>query len=263
MERGDYSVRVETRTRDEVGRLAAAFNRMSGELEHLERSRRDLVANVSHELKTPIAAIRGHLENLLDGVERPDPATLEVMLGQAERLGRLIDQLLDLSRLESGEVPLRMEEVSLPSLVDRLFSELEVAPRRAVRLTNDVPRDLPSLSGDPERIHQVLFNLVDNAIRFTPEGGEVSVSARRENGAVEIAVTDTGSGIPAEHLPRLFERFYRADPSRSRGDGGTGIGLAIARSVVEAHGGTITAESQPGRGSTFLFDLPVANGSGS
>jgi len=264
MEIGDYSGRVRTRSRDEVGRLAAAFNRMSGELEHLEQSRRDLVANVSHELKTPIAAIRAHLENLLDGVERPDPGTLAVMLGQAERLGRLVDQLLDLSRLESGEVPLRLEELALQPLVDQLISEIVVAlPGRGVTVTNDVPSDLPALSADRERIHQVLFNLVDNAVRFTPAGGTVRVSARRENGAIEIAVADTGSGIPAEHLPRLFERFYRADPARSRGEGGTGIGLAIARSVVEAHGGKITAESDPGLGSVFTFDLPAADGSGS
>ena len=262
METGDYSARVPTRSRDEVGRLAAAFNRMSGELENLEQSRRDLVANVSHELKTPITAIRAHLENLLDGVERPDPATLEVMLGQVERLGRLVDQLLDLSRLESGEVPLRVEELTLQPMVDELISEIGVAlPGRGVTVTNGVPGDLPTLTADRERLHQVLFNLMDNAIRFTPEGGEVTVSARRENGSVEIAVSDTGSGISPEHLPRLFERFYRADPSRSRGDGGTGIGLAIARSVVEAHGGTIRAESLPGRGSVFTFDLPAATGS--
>jgi signal transduction histidine kinase len=263
MEIGDYSVRVQTRSRDEVGRLAAAFNRMSGELENLEQSRRDLVANVSHELKTPITAIRAHLENLLDGVEEPDPATLGVMLAQVERLGRLVDQLLDLSRLESGEVPLRIEALPLQSLVDDLISEIDMAlPGRGVQVRNDVPVDLPALSADPERVHQVLFNLVDNAVRFTPSGGSVTVSARRRNGSVEVAVSDTGAGIPREHLPRLFERFYRADPARARGDGGTGIGLAIARSVVEAHGGQIRAESQPGRGSVFTFDLPSVDGSG-
>ena len=261
MEVGDYSVRVETRSRDEVGQLATAFNRMSGELEHLEQSRRDLVANVSHELKTPIAAIQAHLENLSDGVEQPDPATLEVMLAQVERLGRLVDQLLDLSRLESGEVPLRIERLPLQPLVDELISEIEVAlGGRGVDVRNDVPADLPALSADRERVHQVLFNLIDNAVRFTPAGGHVTVSARRRNGSVEVVVADTGSGISAEHLPRLFERFYRADPARARGDGGTGIGLAIARSVVEAHGGQIRARSQPGRGSVFTFDLPSAGG---
>jgi signal transduction histidine kinase len=259
MEIGDYSVRVRTRSRDEVGQLAQAFNRMSGELENLERTRRDLVANVSHELKTPITAIRAHLENLLDGVEEPDPKTIQIMLTQSERLGRLVEQLLDLSRLDSGEVPLHREQVPVGPLVSRVVSEISVARQTAaVAIERAIPDDLPALDADEERLHQVLFNLVDNAVRFTPPGGEVTIAAGRRNGSVEISVADTGVGIPAEHLPRLFERFYRVDPARSREDGGTGIGLAIARSVVEAHGGHIRAESIPGKGSVFAFDLPVA-----
>jgi signal transduction histidine kinase len=259
MEVGDYSVRVQARGRDEVGQLAQAFNRMSTELESLERTRRDLVANVSHELKTPIAAIRAHLENLLDGVEEPDPKTIQIMLTQSERLGRLVEQLLDLSRLDSGEVPLHREQVSVAPLVSRVVSEISVSRQAAdVAIERAIPEDLPPLDADEERLHQVLFNLVDNAVRFTPPGGEVTIAADRRNGSVEISVADTGVGIPGEHLPKLFERFYRVDPARSREDGGTGIGLAIARSVVEAHGGHIKAESVPGRGSVFSFDLPVA-----
>jgi signal transduction histidine kinase len=262
MEIGDYSTRIHTTTRDEVGQLAAAFNRMSRELENLEASRRDLVANVSHELKTPITAIRAHLENLLDGVEQPDPEILEIMLAQSERLGRLVEQLLDLSKLESGEVPLRREEVPLAPLVAQVMSEIEVAcADRDVALTSHLPEDLPAIEADPERVHQVLFNLVDNAVRFTPEGGAVRIEAERHDGSVLVSVADTGVGIPEAALPRLFERFYRVDSSRARGDGGTGIGLAIARSVVEAHGGTIRAESEPGLGSTFTFDLPLARSS--
>lgn len=260
METGDYSTRVRTRSRDEVGQLATAFNRMSAELENLEQSRRDLLANVSHELKTPITAIRAHLENLLDGVEHPNPHTLQVMLAQTERLGRLIEQLLELSRLESGELPLQREELTLAPLVTQVLSEIEVARfDRGVVVDSELPDDLPAVDADPERLHQVLFNLLDNAVRFTPSGGAVTVSAHRLNGSVEVQVSDTGVGIPQEHLPRLFERFYRADPARSREDGGTGIGLAIARSVVEAHGGHISAMSEPGRGSVFTFDLPVAS----
>ena len=262
MEIGDYSTRIHTTTRDEVGQLAAAFNRMSRELENLEASRRDLVANVSHELKTPITAIRAHLENLLDGVEQPDPEILEIMLAQSERLGRLVEQLLDLSKLESGEVPLRREEVPLAPLVAQVMSEIEVAcADRDVALTSHLPEDLPAIEADPERVHQVLFNLVDNAVRFTPEGGAVRIEAERHDGSVLVSVAETGVGIPEAALPRLFERFYRVDSSRARGDGGTGIGLAIARSVVEAHGGTIRAESEPGLGSTFTFDLPLARSS--
>jgi signal transduction histidine kinase len=259
MEVGDYTARVHTRSRDEVGQLAAAFNRMSAELEVLEQSRRDLVANVSHELKTPITAIRAHLENLADGVERPDHETLQVMLGQTERLGRLVDQLLDLSKLESGEVPLYIEPMVLRPVVDRVLSEIGVGRAVAdVDIRIDVEEHL-TVNGDAERIHQVLYNLVDNAIRFTPPGGAVAVSAARSGDRVRVAVADTGVGVAPEHLPRLFERFYRADPSRSREDGGgTGIGLAIARSIVEGHAGRITAASQPGGGATFTFDLPAA-----
>jgi signal transduction histidine kinase len=260
METCDYSQRVHTDSRDEVGQLAAAFNNMSAELESLERLRRELVANVSHELKTPISAVRAHLENLLDGVERPDPETLQVMLSQTERLGRLIDQLLDLSRIESGELRLNRAPIPLHPLVREVLSEIEMARAdRGVRVADAVPDDLPPVLVDPERVHQVLFNLLDNAVRYTPPGGEVTVSAQRANGGCEVAVSDTGPGIADEHLPRLFERFYRADAARSRGDGGTGIGLAIARSVVEAHGGHIRAESRLGHGSVFTFDLPVAD----
>jgi signal transduction histidine kinase len=260
MARGDYGQKVRAASRDEVGQLAVAFNWMAGEMEGLERLRRDLVANVSHELKTPISALRAHLENLLDGVEEPNPALLEVMLHQSERLTRLIDQLLDLSRLESGDVPLSLEPVQLRPLVERVLTEVEVArPDRArtLAIRNAVPADLPPVEADMERVHQVLFNLLDNAFRFTPAGGSVTVGAARGDGWCEISVQDSGPGIPVEHLPLVFERFYRVDPSRSREDGGTGIGLAIARSVVEAHGGRIWAQSAVGEGSRFLFSLPV------
>jgi signal transduction histidine kinase len=156
-------------------------------------------------------------------------------------------------------VPLRREEMTLAPLVAQVMSEIEVARAdRDVALSSDLPENLPAIEADPERVHQVIFNLVDNAVRFTPEGGEVRIEARRHDGTVEVSVADTGVGIPPEALPRLFERFYRVDSSRARGDGGTGIGLAIARSVVEAHGGTIRAESAPGHGSIFTFDLPLA-----
>jgi signal transduction histidine kinase len=258
MERGDYSERVGTRSRDEVGQLADAFNRMSAELEGVERLRRDLVANLSHELKTPISALRAHLENLLDGIEDPNPETLQVMLAQSERLGRLVEEVLDLSRLESGDVPLERRELPLAPLVSEVLSEIEVVRAdRHVEVASEVPADLPPALADRARVHQVLFNLLDNAVRFTPEGGHVDVSASRHNGSVEVRVSDTGVGIPSEHLPRLFERFYRVDSARSRDDGGTGIGLAIARSVIEAHGGRIWAESIPGRGSVFAFELPA------
>lgn len=257
MAEGDYRQRVEVGSRDEVGQLAGAFNRMAGQMEGLERLRRDLVANVSHELKTPISALRAHLENLLDGVEEPNPAVLGVMLQQSERLTRLIEQLLDLSRIESGDVPLDLRPVEIGPLVDDVLTEVRLSrPARALDVHVDVSADLAPVRADRERIHQVLFNLLDNAFRFTPSGGAVTVRAFRRGTECEVAVEDTGPGIPKEHIPLVFERFYRVDTSRSRDDGGTGIGLAIARSVVEAHGGRIWAESTVGQGSTFRFVLP-------
>jgi signal transduction histidine kinase len=258
MAQGDYGQRVDTASRDEVGELARAFNRMSADLAQVERLRRELVANVSHELKTPISALRAHLENLLDGVERPDRATLQVMLAQSERLSRLVEQLLDLSRLESGDLPFERTAVELRPLIDEVVSEVRVSSHQEVRVQHDVPVDLPAAWADPERLHQVLFNLLDNAVRFTPSGGAVTVSAALRGDRLEVRVADTGPGIPPEHLPHVFERFYRVDQARSRGDGGTGIGLAIARSIVEAHGGRIWAESHLGTGTVFGFELPVA-----
>jgi signal transduction histidine kinase len=257
LSRGEYGERVAVESRDEIGRLAETFNRMATELESLERLRRDLVANVSHELKTPISALRAHLENLLDGVEEPNRETLQVMLEQSERLTRLVEELLDLSRLESGGVTLTMEPVRLAPLVRQVAREIQVARGPAVAFRNEVDPDLEPVEADRERLHQVLFNLLDNAFRFTPAGGTVTVWASNADGSCEVSVDDTGPGIPEEHLPFVFERFYRVDSSRSRGDGGTGIGLTIARTVVEAHGGRIWAERHEGGGSRFRFVLPL------
>ena len=259
MERGDYGQRVVTGSVDEVGQLAQAFNRMSAELDQLERLRRDLVANVSHELKTPISALRAHLENLLDGVEQPDPQTLQVMLAQSERLGRLVDQLLELSRLESGDVPLQREEVALAPLVSEVLSEIEVAlADRRVEVRGEVPVDLPSVFADRERLHQVLFNLLDNAVRYTPSGGRIALAWRAQDEGAVFEVRDSGIGIAQEHLPRLTERFYRVDRSRSRETGGTGLGLAIVKHVLVRHQGRLLVDSAPGQGSTFRAWLPEA-----
>jgi signal transduction histidine kinase len=258
MARGEYGQRVRVGSRDEVGQLAVAFNRMSGEMAGLERLRRDLVANVSHELKTPISALRAHLENLLDGVEEPNPEVLAVMLQQSERLSRLIEQLLDLSRMDAGDAPLEVEPITLAPLIGRVVAEVAMARAGAgIDLTREVPDTLVPVHADRERLHQVLFNLLDNAVRFTQRGGHVRVVAAQRDGSCEVSVEDDGPGIPQSELELVFERFYRVDPSRSRDDGGTGIGLAIARSIVEAHGGRIWAENRPGRGARFTFSLPA------
>ena len=254
---GDHSHRVTISTNDEVGRLAESFNRMAEQLEGLENLRRDLIANVSHELKTPISALQAHIENLLDGVESVNPELLSVMLQQSQRLGRLVDQLLDLSRLESGEVPLHVAPLSLGEVVDEVAAEVSLARRAEdVAIRNEIGRDV-NVPADRERVHQVLYNLLENASRFSPPGGEVVVRGRHSNGHYSVEVCDEGPGIPTEQLNLVFERFYRVDPARNRRDGGTGIGLAIARSVVEAHGGDISASNDPDGGAIFRFTLPL------
>ncbi len=248
METGDYSQRVTTESRDEVGQLAVAFNRMSSELESLERLRRDLVANVSHELKTPISALRAHLENLLDGVERPDPETLQVMLAQSERLGRLVDQLLELSRLESGTCRSSAGASSCRRSSPRSCRRSRWrGPTGGCTSPTPCPRTSRRSSPTASGFTRSCSTSWTTPCGSRPSGGRVTVSASRHNGSVDVAVADTGPGIAPEDLPRVFERFFRVDQARSRDDGGTGIGLAIARSVVEAHGGRIWAESEPGQ----------------
>ncbi len=257
MARGDYEVRINTRSKDEVGRLAAAFNSMARDLQEVETLRRELVANVSHELKTPVSALKAHLENILDGIEEPNPASLAVMLDQCDRLGSLVEQLLDLSRLEAGDIRLEPERVAPADIARAVAAEVcTLRARSDLDIVLEIDPQL-TLDADPRLLHQVLFNLVDNAARFTPDGGRIDITAATRDGHCELTVADRGPGIPDEDLTRVFERFYRVDRARSRGDGGTGIGLAIVRSIVEAHGGTIVAEHRDGGGALFRMQLPV------
>ena len=239
MASGNYSRSVTASSRDEVGELARAFTSMATELAVVDAERKRLVADVSHELRTPIAALQAVLENLADGVTAPDPATLETALAQTRRLGRMVEQLLDLSRLESGVVPLERERTALRPLLEQAVREAEVAGRD-VHLSYDVTP--PDLSGhvDPERLHQVLANLLDNATRHSPPGGRVTVSAGRTARGVRLAVEDEGLGIEPADRSRVFERFARADTARS--GGGSGLGLSITRWVVDLHGGAVHAE---------------------
>ena len=263
MAKGDYNRRVRATSRDEVGRLATAFNQMAADLHEVDRMRRDLIANVSHELRTPISALQVVLENLIDGVEPPDQHTLESMLHQVERLGRLVAQLLDLSRLESGAVPLQKQLVPARALLEEAARDADFKSQRAeksVRLEVEAEAEL-SLEVDSERLHQVLTNLLDNAWRHSPDGGTITLGARRHDGRVTFAVEDEGPGIKDEEASRLFERFYRSDQARSTNDGGTGLGLAIARWIVELHGGEIHAENRShGTGETgcrMIVTLPT------
>ena len=231
-------------------------------LRQLERVRTEFVANVSHELRTPLTAIQGYLETLLSGaLEEPENARrfLEIVLRHSERLGRLLNDLTDLSNIELGKVTLRKESVRLDELVASVVAIIGPrAARSRVAVTADTPADLPAVAADRDRLVQILINLVDNAVKYTPEGGAVSVTTRSiGEGAVEIAVADTGIGIPLADLPRITERFYRVDKARSRELGGTGLGLAIVKHLVLAHGGELRIESVEQQGTTVRFTLPT------
>ncbi|QXC61575.1 HAMP domain-containing protein [Aquihabitans sp. G128] len=255
MAAGNVTERIETTSSDEVGRLAVAFNLMAEELAEVDRQRRELVANVSHELRTPISALRATLENVVDGVVAPDPALLRTMLAQTERLQRLVTQLLDLSRLESGGTPLHLLPFPAADLLEAVADESALhSPDLTFRVEVEPP-DL-ALVGDPERLHQVFANLTDNAARFTPEGGEVVLAARRQDDVVRFEVLDDGPGIPPDSLNRVFERFYRTDEARSTDEGGSGLGLAIARWVVDLHAGRIHAEQRAEGGCRMVVELP-------
>jgi len=258
---GHYSERVRAAGRDELGQLAESFNRMAEKLEQTEAMRRQLIGDVSHELRTPLTAIKGSMEGLIDNVLPADAETFSQIHEEADRLSRLVDDLQELSRVESGSFSLDRKPVAVSDLVTfmrkRLSRQYEA---KGVTLTSDLPASLPPVLVDEDRIGQVMLNLAGNALRYTPAGGRVNISAEARGREVEVSVTDTGVGIPPEHLPHIFDRFYRVDKSRSRQAGsGSGIGLTIAKYLVEAHGGTIRVESAgEGRGSTFRFTLLAA-----
>jgi signal transduction histidine kinase len=260
MARGEYDRRVIESSRDEVGELARAFNRMAAELAEVDRMRRDLIANVSHELRTPLTALQATLENIVDGVAPADQATLQTMHAQTQRLGRLVEQLLDLSRLESGSVPLNLQPFAVKPMLEQTVRESKLSPDRgdriAIRLAVE-PSDLV-IVGDAERVHQVVTNILNNALRHSPSDGSIEVMARTNSDGVRIEVSDEGPGIPAEEAGRVFERFYRSDQARTSRDGGSGLGLAIAKWIVDMHGGDIRAEPRTPRGCRMVVTLPKA-----
>jgi two-component system, OmpR family, sensor histidine kinase BaeS len=259
---GDYSVRIPpARLGPEVDELAAAINAMAAALSATEATRRRLLADAAHELRTPLATLEAFLEALADGVRSPGPATWDIMAAQTTRLRRLADGIALVSRAEEGQLP--MTRIPVPP-GDLVASAAEAArpgyAAKGVHLTARADAGLPGVSADPDRIGQALAGLLANALRHTPSGGSVRVAATAlpAGTGVRITVTDTGEGIAAEHLPHVFERFYRADPARDAAHGGSGIGLAIARALVTAHGGTLTAASAgPGAGACFTITLPA------
>jgi signal transduction histidine kinase len=247
MSAGDYSRRIRTTSRDEVGRLAAAFNRMATELAEVDRFRRELIANASHELRTPLSALQAVLENVADGLQEPDAQTIAAMQGQVDRLRRLVEQLLDLSRLEAGAVPLERTSFRVADVLRDSVAEARLhAPAGLTFSVSVEPEDL-TIEADRDRIHQVILNLVTNAVRHAPADSTIGVTAAERGGEVTLDVVDRGEGISPEDAARVFQRFYRSDTARSARDGGSGLGLAIARWIVDLHGGAIRiTPAEPG-----------------
>jgi two-component system sensor histidine kinase BaeS len=255
---GDLDTRVLVRSSDEIGQLAAAFNQMAADLGRAEGARRQQAADVAHELRTPLTVIQGHLEALADGIFPAAPEALDPALEQARLLARLVEDLRTLSLAEAGQLALNPVPTDVGGWVSGVVAGFRaLAADREVSLGVEIANDLPPVRVDPERMAQVLGNLLDNALRHTPEGGQVAVRAARGDGGVVVSVSDTGPGVPPDHLPHLFDRFWRGDPSRSRRTGGSGLGLAIARRIVEAHGGRIWAELVADGGLRVSFCLPV------
>jgi two-component system OmpR family sensor kinase/two-component system sensor histidine kinase BaeS len=268
---GDLSVRVPENTQGDIGRLAVRFNRMTAELERSEQQRRNLTADVAHELRTPLHILQGNLEGVLDGVYEPTPAHIAATLDEAHTLTRLVNDLQLLSLAEAGELPLHRGPVVVAELLNTVAGRFAAAAEMGVTV---VARDADAaltVEADPKRLEQMLSNLVGNALRHTAAGGEVVLAASPERPdrsdrpvrsgdatfTVYLTVSDTGAGIPAEDLPYIFDRFWRGDRSRTReGGSGSGLGLAIARQLVLAHGGEITAESEVGVGTVVTVALP-------
>lgn len=259
--RGEYDQRVPQNGPDEVQRVAGSFNSMAAQVNATQQAQRDFVANVSHDLKTPLTAITGWSQALLDGAaDAPDERrrAAETIHNEANRMARLVNELLDLARLESGQLQMTMRRVDLNEiLADVQRGQLPRARAKSIELELD-PANEAVVMGDPDRLTQIFTNLADNALAYTPSGGTVRLTARQSDNWVEGIVTDTGPGIPEEELPRVFERFYRLEKSRARGgDGrGSGLGLAIVHELVTAHGGRISVSSEIGRGTAFVVRFP-------
>lgn len=257
--KGDLGQQVSVRTRDEMGQLAVSFNQMSADLARASQLRRQMTADIAHELRTPLSLILGYTESLSDGKLPATQETFDIMYDEAQHLSRLIDDLRTLSLADAGELPLNRRPVDPQALLEQAaLAYMPQAQRQGVAIELKASSDLPEAEADPGRIEQVLDNLVSNALRYTPAGGRVILSAEADGDSVFLRVQDNGAGIHPEELPYIFERFYRADKSRQRYAKESGLGLAIAKSIVEAHGGSVSVESTLGEGTTFVVALPSA-----
>jgi signal transduction histidine kinase len=256
---GSYAERIPVSSADEVGRLGHAFNQMAESLAQTEQARRQLVADVAHELRTPLTVLKGTVQAMRDGVLEADEQNLSTVQDEVSTMARLVTDLHDLALGDIGQFSLRRHPLGLRPVLEQTLAAFSIAAaEHQVRLESNIAPSLPPIQGDGDRLHQALRNLLANALRYTPAGGAITLRAWSEETAVVIQVSDTGEGIAPEHLPRIMERFYRADPSRARRSGGSGLGLAIVQQIVRAHGGAITAASDgPGCGATFTMRLPV------
>lgn len=258
--RGELGHQVAIRTHDELGELGRAFNSMSADLARGVKLRRQMTADIAHDLRTPLSVILGYTEALADGKLHATPQTFAVLHDEAQHLRHLVDDLRVLSLADAGELTLQRADVAPAELLGRVALAQQVqAEQKGVKLEVAAADDLPLLHVDPERMTQVFGNLLSNALRYTPAGGEIRLSATLDDGQVVMQVKDTGAGIAPEDLPNIFERFYRGDKARAQ-NGESGLGLAIAKSLVEMHGGAIAAVSEPGQGAVFSVRLPAAVG---
>ncbi len=256
--RRDFSQRVKVTSKDEIGDLARTFNTMTEELGNTEQVRRNMVADVAHELRTPLSNIQGLVEAMRDGLVKPDDATLDSIHEEVTLLARLVEDLQELALAESGQLPLHMQQCDLGEIVRRAVLGIQPqAEMKGIAVKAEVAGPAPVV-GDTERLGQVVRNLLSNAVKYTDAGGQVVATVADRGGEVEVSVQDTGIGIAQEDLSHVFDRFYRVDKSRTRATGGTGLGLTIARELVRAHGGRIDARSEVGQGSTFYFVIPKA-----
>jgi signal transduction histidine kinase len=254
---GDLACRVDVKSRDEFGQLANSFNSMAASLDNSDQVRRRLLADIAHELRTPLSVIEGTVDAMLDGVYEPNAANLNSIKEETALLTRLVADLRDLTLAESGQLKLQIEPTNLAELVQRRVAQVEVIAREQnIGLKTNISAALPQVEVDEKRIEQVVANLLDNALNHTTSGGTVTVAVSSTEEGILVSISDTGEGIPAEHLSHIFERFYKVDDARSRKAGGAGLGLAIAKQMVELHGGRIWVESDVGKGSKFSFTLP-------
>ena len=257
---GDLAQRVPASVPGELGQLAHTFNTMAENLQEAEKRRRNLVADVAHELRTPLSNIQGYLEAVKDGLLQPNAATINIIHQQVLHLVRLVEDLRVLALAESGSLRLDYQPVEPGELLEQTAEAFRArAGAKSVQLVLDLPEQLPTIEVDRTRVTQIVGNLLENAILHSPEGSVVTISARAPDPAtLRLAVADQGKGIEPEELSQIFDRFYRVDPSRSRATGGSGLGLTIAKQLVEAHQGTITVESELGKGSCFYVELPLS-----